>query len=275
MNIWTDFFHQKDTSLEQLKYNKVSDELRNFRSFDEISKLGVTNLGIDGHYLSGSGQFTAKNISQIRDRVKEVAKEVNKIIIIDVRMERHGFDEGLPVEWKKKLDFASLNKSLQEIIDEEKEKLKILKEEKKREVLTEESVVAKNEFDYVRLPTLDHSHPSNEMVDKFLELIKNNPNTWIHIHCHVGKGRTTLFMILYDMFFNAKQLDFDKILERHKKNKGEDFLKYLSKPKLKAEKKELFENRYNFLKEFYRYCKDSDPKKVSWQEWLKPKNIKE
>ena len=63
-------------------------------------------------------------------------------------------------------------------------------------------VAAVHGLEYMRLATLDFYRPSDRVVNKFVELIKNNPNSWLHLHCHVGKGRTTTFMAMYDMFYN-------------------------------------------------------------------------
>jgi protein-tyrosine phosphatase len=133
---------------------------------------------------------------------------------------------------------------------------------------TEKQLATKKGFDYVRLPTLDHSRPSDEIVDAFLELIKKNPNAWFHVHCHVGKGRTTTFMTLYDMFYNAKEVEFDEILERQKEIDGEDFKKYLQKTNLESYMKNLYDERLKFLKRFYDFCKNSDPQHITWTEWL-------
>jgi protein tyrosine phosphatase len=106
------------------------------------------------------------------------------------------------------------------------------------------------------------------MVEIYLDIIRNNPNAWLHVHCHVGKGRTTTFMALYDMFHNARNLEFIEILDRQKEIDGQDFMKHRTKSNLDARKHTLFEERISFLENFYRYCRESDPQTVSWQDWL-------
>lgn len=256
------------TEEPKLRWNKAQKKLRNFRSFHDIfGKSKASTIGIEGRFISGSGQFTAANVSLLADKVKQVAGEVDKIILLDARLESHGFINDLPVEWKVKHDDANLNKSVDDILKDEKDRLleifkdKIVDKIVVKTVSTEEEVAALNGFEYVRLPTLDRSLPSDEIVDAFLELIKNNPNAWLHVHCHIGKGRTTTFMVLYDMFYNAKDLKFDEILFRHKIIGGSNLNKSGSKERLE------------FLKRFYRYSMESDPQNVTWQAWLQEQPI--
>ena len=265
----------------KLSWNKAEANLRHFRTLADVSTKSNTNsLGIRGRYVSGSGQFTLKNIYLLTEKVKQVAGSVEKIIIVDVRKESHGFVNGLPVDWKVKNSDANKDKSHAEILKDEKEKLqklfqnKIIDEVVVETVCTEEEFALENGFGYVRLPTLDHSHPNDETVDAFINLIKKNPNAWLHIHCHVGKGRTTSFMVLYDIFYNCKELKLEEILNRHKEIDGQDFEKHLSKTDLDQRKRDLFDNRLNFLKNFYRYCKESDSQTITWQTWLQEEKSK-
>ena len=259
-----------------MKWNKAEANMRHFRTFEDISKKPqVSQVGIQGRYISGSGQFTGTNISQLTDKVKEVAQNaVDKIIVIDTRLESHGFINDLPVEWKVKNSDANAGKNADEILNDERSRLleilqnAVINETAVNKVATEEELVAANGFEYVRLSTLDHSKPNDDTVDAFLELIKNNPNAWLHVHCHVGKGRTTIFMALYDMFYNAKQLDFKEILARNKQIGGEDFEKYLKKPASDQRKWNLADARLDFLKRFYLYCRESDPQSITWQTWV-------
>lgn len=47
-------------------------------------------------------------------------------------------------------------------------------------------------------------------------------DAWVYFHCARGCARTTTFMILYDIFRNAKQSSLDEILERQYCLGGED-----------------------------------------------------
>lgn len=231
----------------------------------------LSHVGAQGRYISGSGQFTEANILQLSEKVSQVTSEFDKIIVIDTRIESHGFINGLPVEWK----LPNLGKSAEEILADEKLRLleifqdKVINDIEVHSVSTEMEVIAAlHGFEYVRLPTLNQSRPSDSTVDLFLDIIKNNPQSWLHIHCHVGKGRTTVFMVMYDMFYNAKDLEFEEILERNKAIDGQDLEKHKDETDLNPDKRSLYEERLEFVKRFYQYCREADPQNISWQDWF-------
>ena len=39
-------------------------------------------------------------------------------------------------------------------------------------------------------------------------------NGWAHFHCEAGRGRTTMFMVLYDMLRNANRVSLEDIARR-------------------------------------------------------------
>lgn len=287
-----------DSNIEipKLNWNKAETKLRHFRTFEDIHQNpSISNVGYSKN-LSGSGQLTESNFFLLVAKVNEVTQgEFDKIILVDLRLESHGFINGLPVEWKTANKDYNLNKSIDEIkITEENELLKIISNKtltvmskikidtstgkaenisNEREieifsVATEEEIATFHGLEYIRLPTLDHYRPSDRIVNDFVELIKNNPNSFLHVHCHVGKGRTTTFMAMYDMFYNAKDVEFEEILVRQKAIDGEDLMKHLKKP-MDERKRKFAEERLEFLANFYKYCKNSDPFTTSWNVWVK------
>lgn len=269
-----------------LAWNKAEENLRHYRTlYDVPNHSNVRHEGVNEKYISGSGQPSGLNISKLIEKVKELVGYLPDIILLDLRMESHGYINLAPIEWKVKKD-SNLGKSVEEILLDEKNRLKEVSEAEKvvkidrktkiesevivEKVLTEKKLAKTLGFEYIRLPTMDHARPQDEIVDQYLELIKKRPNAWLHIHCHVGKGRTTTFMALYDMFYNAKQIRFKDILNRHKVIGGEDFKKYRKKTDLDEDKKNLYHERFLFLKQFYQYCKEeANLEKVTWQDWLK------
>ena len=53
------------------------------------------------------------------------------------------------------------------------------------------------------------------MVNYFMDIVKNNPeNTWFHFHCKAGVGRTTTFMIMYDIIKNGNEVSLHDIIGR-------------------------------------------------------------
>lgn len=280
-----------------LSWNKAKQEIRHFRTFDDVhQKPIISRIGYTKN-LSGSGQLTESNFSSLIATVKKATEgKFDKIILIDLRLESHGFINGLPVEWKTQNSDYNLGKKIEDIKASEKallleikskktltvqneksteenekeqdDKEKSEKEVQVQSVATEEEVAVAYGLEYVRLATLDHYRPNDNLVDDFVKLIRNNPNSWLHLHCRAGQGRTTTFMCMYDMFYNAKSLDFEEIVERQRAIDGQDLFKHHKKP-MDERKSKFSEERLEFLIKFYDYCKNSDPSAISWQEWLK------
>jgi Inositol hexakisphosphate len=69
----------------------------------------------------------------------------------------------------------------------------------------------------VRLTVTDHARPLDEEVDRFILAVRALPqNAWAHFHCEAGRGRTTTFMVLYDMLRNAARASLEDIVRRQK-----------------------------------------------------------
>lgn len=265
----------------QLKWNKDGKTIRHFRTFAEIRDLSgkYSTVGVEGHRLSGSGQFSPKNIGQLLETIEKSAGQVHKIIV-DLRLESHGYVNGKPVAWVSRHGELNEGMDSQQVLADEINRLEelraenlVINEEGRKSgvetVETEAAAVARYGFDYERLAVLDHSHPSDQAVDDFIHLLQKNPNAWIHVHCHVGKGRTTTFMALYDMYHNAKQISFDEILKRQHAIDGENLKKCLDSPKKDSKRQKLAQDRYDFLRNFYSYCVKADLQQVSWSVWHK------
>jgi hypothetical protein len=85
---------------------------------------------------------------------------------------------------------------------------------------------------YARLYVTDHCRPRDSQVDTFVALVQKyyRRKLWFHLHwsplfsclfvfffknfsSHGGKGRTTLFLCMYDMLVNASRgVSFDEFL---------------------------------------------------------------
>ena len=68
---------------------------------------------------------------------------------------------------------------------------------------------------YIRIPVTDGNLPTDDMVKYFIDFVSKLPNdTWLHFHCKEGIGRTTTFMIMYDIMKNYKDVSLDDIIKR-------------------------------------------------------------
>ena len=77
------------------------------------------------------------------------------------------------------------------------------------------------------------------------------PGGWAHFHCRAGKGRTTTFLVLYDMLRNAGRVSLKDIVDRQSVLAGDyDLLKPEGESGWKAA---VFADRAAFVRAFYRY----------------------
>ena len=103
---------------------------------------------------------------------------------------------------------------------------------------------------YIRIPVTDGNLPNDNMVNYFIDFVKKQPeNTWLHFHCKAGAGRTTTFMIMYDIIKNHNYVDLNDIITR------QILLSNLSEKHLSDF---LTGNIYEFLSKFYDKCENNE-----------------
>ncbi len=111
----------------------------------------------------------------------------------------------------------------------------------------------------------------DDMVHYFESLPKGDD---VYIHCAHGKGRTSTFLVFYDIFRNGKKVSLKDIANRHYCLGREDVLN----TDLWAKgtwTQEALDARKDFVERFYDYM--SDPQGYghqSWTQWMKSKEKK-
>lgn len=86
-----------------------------------------------------------------------------------------------------------------------------------------------------------------------------------NFHCKAGFGRTTTYMIMYDMTKNYKEVSAEEIIKRQ-----------LGLANFNENTIQSFYNneRISFLNKFYEYCKtNGDSLKIKWSEWKKTSSV--
>ena len=269
---------------------------RNFRTPFEWDETTIENevflpdlTGFRSLHISGSAQFSQKSLESILDRLKHPSN----FIIIDLRQEYHGFLDGVPVSWYGIRNGENVGKSIAQITKGEKKLLKKLIKEKdiilSRMVYkdkfglklpeavsipftatgfsTEEELAAHYQLGYIRIPVADALRPTDDMVDRFITVVKGLPkDAWLHFHCAAGVGRTTSFMSMYDMMFHAKEVSFSDMIQRQNAIGGSNLGKYGSENSWKYS---YAVERYQFLKDFHEYCRLNDDNfDTSWSDYL-------
>ena len=93
------------------------------------------------------------------------------------------------------------------------------------------------------------------------------PGTWLHFHCRGGKGRSTTFMVLYDILRNGKHVSLDDIVKRQQLLGGSILLE-ISEKKAAEWKRDAAIERKRFIEQFYEYAtSDKGYPQKSWTEW--------
>lgn len=232
--------------------NKLPNHFRMTTDITSLSEYNDLNLsGLDKLNISGSGQFSETGL----DLIKNSLPNNFSIIDIDLRQESHGFINGIGISFENSKNNANNVLTLPEVISTEKGLLQSIKINTPLTfydtkvtivpdcVKDELTLTSNKNIGYIRIPVTDGSLPSDEMVDYFIDIVMNTPeNTWYHFHCKEGIGRTTTFMIMYDIMRNHKEVSLNDIIKRQV---------LLSTIKEKDAQSFYTGKRFKFLSSFY------------------------
>jgi len=265
---------------------------RNFRTTDKPlqsnkgDQLPASN-GLADLHASGSGEFTADNLKFV------LAQARGPVTVFDLRQETHIFVNGLPISWFATNDWANVGRTRSEIEADESARVQSLKPGSEiavrpgeaikkadtasgtpqavilEQASTERELVEANRAAYVRLTVTDHARPLDDEVDRFIRAIRALPeNGWAHFHCEAGRGRTTTFMVLYDMLRNATRVSLED-LARRQQLLGYDY--DVLRPADSGDWRAPYtDDRIAFIRAFYEYARANPGGRPQlWSEWLK------
>lgn len=233
----------------------TSTESENFLVLDRITKKQIPPRfrAIRDLNMSGSAQFTPTQLSNI---VKQI--NMPNIYIIDLRQEPHGFINDFAVSYRNSNKYQYKGLNSEEVLELQEslfgdiktgEEVKIYRKSGMlnstidvESVSLEPDVSKANNVNYKLFAVKDGTIPTPEIVDTFVDFIKNRPSdAHLHFHCKEGQGRTTTFMALYHMMIDTKNLSLEQILSEqidaggiiltnHKKRAAflDDFYNYIN-----------------------------------------------
>lgn len=240
-------------------------------TIDSTSSVGIPMRlrDIPTLNISGSAQFT-------KDQLLNLKNSINKdnICIVDLRQESHGMindlaisflnpykdlNNGFTTEQTIKAENSLLNKiKIGNTIQLYKHTGIFIKDITVDFISNESQLVTEADMQYKRFAVKDNSAPTPDIVDEFVEFIKNKPDDiHLHFHCAAGKGRTTSFMVMYQAMKNNSNLTLEQLLSYQYNIGGVN----------------LHDNniQYNFLEDFCNYVqknKDSNYS-ISYSQWIK------
>lgn len=233
------------------------------RNFRDLSVIGINAIS--------SAQFSEDELQKLRQKYPN-----EKIVIVDLRQESHGFINGKPVSWRSYFEKINQNKEISEILSDEKLHLdaakkdheivinEVVKRDKEsgwyedvapknvtvNQAISEKDLAQKNGFEYQRFSIRDFDIPEAKEFSRMINFIKNFPeDKKIYVHCAGGRGRTAMFLVILDIIKNGKKVELEEIFKRQNKLGGAR-LDEISKEE--AWSKKLATERLKMLKDFYR-----------------------
>ncbi|MBY0500541.1 MAG: hypothetical protein K2P93_00880 [Alphaproteobacteria bacterium] len=131
-------------------------------------------------------------------------------IILDLKCEFHGYINGIPTTF---LGYNRAKPSLRHFPRRlfTTGSIDILVDQ----VLPEEDEVRKFGFDYKSVNVGSKFIVADEKIDELVNFFETlPPNTWIHVHCTNGAGRTSVALVMLDIMKNAPTVSLNDIVKR-------------------------------------------------------------
>lgn len=235
---------------------------------DNVSQTlkGVNTQGLADLPVSGSNRI-------IFDDLKRKLKDVKgKIYIVDLTGGAQSYYQGI-----YPIDFFGLDSKHPNLLKYKLRRLLVMGNTHgtRDDFISEEEVVKGHGYEYINLYQRRRDTPAGEMVDRFIGLVENLPQDgWIHFHCRGGKGRTTSFMVMFDILKNGRNISLEEIVRRHHLLGGIDLFDTKVWKNGTYTKGQLI-RRKEFIINFYKYV--TDPQgygKQSWMSWCDVNGIK-
>lgn len=249
--------------------------------------------GLDKLSLSASAQVSDETLPIVTKGIQQ------PIILVDLREESHGFVNGIPISWYAEQNAVNRGLLPQKIIEGENSLLNKLTKKLQlgvhqviekstgviqksmtemipvKHVESEKQFATRHQLGYQRFYIRDHNAPTPYQVGQILDWYQQvSKQTWLHIHCRGGAGRSTTVMSMIDMINHSKEVSFNEIIERQSLLGGRHLGK-ISLTKEKSWKSNLAQERYKFIQNFYDYTRYYDSLiSQTWNDWLQLQETK-
>lgn len=275
----------------RLDGNASADLPRNFRLMTDDWQIEVrgkepSRQGLQELHVSASGQPSQAALKTLYDKLHELEPDA-KIFIVDLRQESHGYVNSVPVSWYVEHNAANAGKTTAEVEADEVERLNNLRGIETtfkplgnadtkafkpvtlvpRFISTEQEISEQVGFDYVRFAAADMQFPAPEVVDDFVMFVANLPqNSWLHFHCQAGHGRTTSFLVMYEILRNP-DVSLEEICKRQYLLGGSNLL---LEPEGDDWYSRMSRDRAKKIRLFYDFVQGTRSEQIGlpWSEWL-------
>jgi protein tyrosine phosphatase len=133
-------------------------------------------------------------------------------------------------------------------------------------VETEQAVAEAQNAAYVRVHAADHFRFTDAEIDTLVRIWQGRPaDSWLHVHCTAGDGRTTQALVIFDLLENATTVSLKDVGERQHELGQTDVLRVRAKPKWRHDSDA---DRVQLLRRFSRYAQEHPGGEgETWSSW--------
>lgn len=173
--------------------------------------------------IAGGGQPSKTTLAHLHEQLSLSID--TPLWVIDLRQESHGYLNEDAVSWHGEANAANRGKAAESVERDEQQRLAeaigtnvqavpmghydeahipYTFAESVTSFATERHVARKSGLGYVRIAATDMRWPEPQTIDDFVNFYRSLPQEhgWLYFHCQAGQGRTTTFMVLYELLEN-------------------------------------------------------------------------
>lgn len=170
--------------------------------------------------IAGGGQPSKTTLAHLREQLSLSID--TPLWVIDLRQESHGYLNEDAVSWHGVANAANRGKAAESVERDEQQRLAEAIGTNVQAVpmghydeahipytfaegvtgfATERHIARKSGLGYVRIAATDMRWPEPQAIDDFVNFYRSLPKEhgWLYFHCQAGQGRTTTFMVLYEI----------------------------------------------------------------------------
>ena len=170
--------------------------------------------------IAGGGQPSKTTLAHLHEQLSLSID--TPLWVIDLRQESHGYLNEDAVSWHGVANAANRGKAAESVERDEQQRLAEAIGTNVQAVpmghydeahipytfaegvtgfATERHIARKSGLGYVRIAATDMRWPEPQAIDDFVNFYRSLPKEhgWLYFHCEAGLGRTTTFMVLYEI----------------------------------------------------------------------------